>query len=275
MSQRSNCRIFQDMTVPDIVEQVFDEAGFSGKYTAKLMGRYEPRTYCVQYRETDLNFVSRLLHEEGIFYYFVHEDKEHKLVLGDSPTAYQTIKPESEVEYILARHDGGESRPGVLDLGSAMAVRPTKYSLMEYDFTKPTADLAASAETDGSLELYDYSAPYAKRDQGESYAKIRLQEYRVDAKTLKGRATDRRLSAGHTFSLIDHPQDDLNASYLVTETQIKGSQTGEAATCICTFRCIPADIPFRPKQGTAHKPVVIGLSDRHGCRARRRRGMDR
>ena len=85
LTQRSNCRIFQMKTVPEIIKQIFDTAGFSKNYEYQLSGSYKPKEYCVQYRETDFNFVSRIMEEEGIFFFFRHEEKQHIMVLGDTP----------------------------------------------------------------------------------------------------------------------------------------------------------------------------------------------
>ena len=94
----NDCRIFQNMAVPDIVQKVFSDRGFSD-FANRVTGTYPPREYCVQYRETDFNFISRLLEDEGIFYFFEHDADKHTLVLADQPTAFVACPGQSQLAY--------------------------------------------------------------------------------------------------------------------------------------------------------------------------------
>src|SRR5882672_10450285 len=98
LTRNADCRIFQNMTIPDIIQQVFKDRGFTD-FKVSLTGSFEPREYCVQYRETDFNFVSRLMEQYGIFYFFEHQETKHTLVLGNSPAAHQACPHQSKVRY--------------------------------------------------------------------------------------------------------------------------------------------------------------------------------
>lgn len=257
LTQTTDLRIFQEKSVPDIIKQIFDDAGFSGKYTDSLSGSYDPREYCVQYRETDFNFVSRLMEEEGIFYFFKHEDGDHKLILGDASSAHSPIEPAGDLEFFL----GGEEttpRPAVTQISCEQSIRPTAVSYKDFDFKKPSTDLTVKEEKNSKHEIYDYPGNYRVRAAGEHLAKVRLEEENTTRKLFYGSTTDRRLAPGFTAKLIDHPRDDFNATYLITMVHQSGNQTEEDVTYECNFELIPEDTPFRASKIT-EKPVVTGL----------------
>ena len=134
----SNCRIYQNKSVTDIIEAVFSTRGYSD-YTLDLQGTYSPREYCVQYRETDFDFISRLMEEEGIFYYFEQTEDKHTLVLGDASSAFNTCPHTSEVSYRPAQ--GSARLQGVVtSLECDCHVSTGTASLTDYDFTKPNTD---------------------------------------------------------------------------------------------------------------------------------------
>ncbi len=105
LTRTTNCRIYQNLTVPEILEQVFREFGFQD-YEFRFTGTYDRWEYCVQYRETAFNFVSRLMEQEGIFYFFEHQDGKHTLVLGDSPSAHRPCPHHSETDYVAVGDEG-------------------------------------------------------------------------------------------------------------------------------------------------------------------------
>ena len=138
----SNCRIFQNKSVPDIVEQVFKDRGFTD-YNLKLQGTYQPREYCVQYRETDFNFVSRLLEEEGIFYFFEQTEDKHTLVLADAKSAFAACPHKPAARYTPAT-GGRLDEDTVLSIEEEHRVNTGKTSLTDYDFEKPNTSLDAT-----------------------------------------------------------------------------------------------------------------------------------
>jgi type VI secretion system secreted protein VgrG len=256
LTQRSDCRIFQGKTALDIVKAVFDGAGFSGKYEVLANATYRTREYCVQYRETDFHFVSRLMEEEGIHYFFKHDKGTHKLALCDAPAAHKPIQPAGNVVF----HRGSEKdvrEEAVMDFISEQSVRSSKISLRDFDFTKPSSDLTVTQKASEKYELYDFPGNYTERPDGDHYAKVRLEREQVGRKVFFGTATERRLSAGFTFKLIEHPRDEYNASYFLTSVHLSGNQSDEEATINCSFECIPANTPFQPQCFTA-KPTISG-----------------
>ncbi|MGD8592273.1 MAG: type VI secretion system tip protein TssI/VgrG, partial [Gammaproteobacteria bacterium] len=114
LTRTADCRIFQEMKVPDIIKQVFRDLGFTD-FEDSLTGSYKSWTYCVQYRETDFNFVSRLMEHEGIYYYFKHQDGKHILVLSDSVSAHQTFPGYEEIPYYPPQQQGQRERDHISD----------------------------------------------------------------------------------------------------------------------------------------------------------------
>jgi type VI secretion system secreted protein VgrG len=182
LTRTADCRIFQDKTVPEIIEQIFEDLGYSSgnDYKLKLTGTYEPRTYCVQYRETDFDFVSRLMEEEGIFYFFEHSTDGHVMVLGDSAQACPPCPEDSGFTYGPER---GEVRTdAVTSWVYEQEVCPAEYTHTDYNFETPSTDLKVSAPTvaevgrNDKLEIYDYPGEYLEPAEGDRYAKLRMEE---------------------------------------------------------------------------------------------------
>ncbi len=256
LNKRSDCRIFQGQSALDIIKEVFDKAGFAGKYETKTTATYRQREYCVQYRETDFNFVSRLMEEEGIFYYFTHTQDSHILVLGDSPSVHKPLQPSGDVTFYRATEQE-ERRPAVMDFIAEHSVRSTKVSLKDFDFVKPSTDLTVMQNESDNYELYDYPGNYTERADGEHYAKVRLEYQKSLVKVFSGTATERRLTTGSTFNLIEHPRAEYNATYILKLVHHIGSQTEDGQTYKCSFECIPSDVTFRPECKTI-KPSLAG-----------------
>jgi len=178
LSLEQDCRIFQNLSVPDIVQAILNDSGITAdRYDFRLQGSYAPRDYCVQYRESDLNFISRLLEEEGIFYYFEHSAENHLLVFGDGTVNYQPIPGEAKVIF----NAGGAlvaEEEAVVALRLTRQIRSGKYTLRDFNFEKPSLDLT-SAESDSEnqkREVYDYPGEYAATDEGRRLAEVRLQQ---------------------------------------------------------------------------------------------------
>lgn len=151
------------MTVPDIIEDVFKHFGFSD-YKLKLSASYPKWEYCVQYRETDFNFVSRLMEQEGIYYYFEHEDGKHTLVLADSISAHKPFPGYTEVAF-HELEDGAAGREVITDWTVEKAAQPVAYAVQDFDFKKPKTSLLASSNVSrkygkAEYEIYDYPGEY-------------------------------------------------------------------------------------------------------------------
>jgi type VI secretion system secreted protein VgrG len=163
LSLERDCRVFQNQTTEEIVRQVLAESGITGdQFAFRLQGKgYLPRTYCVQYRESDLDFVARLLEEEGIFYFFEHSKEKHLLVFGDGPVNYQPIAGEAKLIFNPTASMVAEEE-AVFALALSQRVRPGKVTLRDFNFEKPALDLTAdeTAEKERQRELYDYPGIY-------------------------------------------------------------------------------------------------------------------
>ena len=156
LSRTADCRIFQDKTVPDIVKEIFREHGFTD-FDDRLSGSYRQWTYCVQYRETDLSFVNRLLEHEGIYYFFEHTDGKHTLVLGDGYSAHSTVPGYEEVPFFPQGASALNEIDHLDDWALHKEVRPGAFAHNAYDFTAPRKNLLASAVTQRSTRWRNWS----------------------------------------------------------------------------------------------------------------------
>ena len=141
LTRTADCRIFQNMTVPDIITKIFKDLGFTDFKNETR--DFRPRDYCVQYRETDFNFVSRLMEQYGIFYFFEHEEKKHTLVLANSPSVHQPCpgQPRARCDFTP-----GAALEEDIITGWQMEqeLRPGKYALADYNFETPSTSLAVN-----------------------------------------------------------------------------------------------------------------------------------
>ena len=265
LTQCSDCRIFQNKTVPEIIEAVFADRGFKD-YQLKLSGQYSARDYCVQYHETDFDFVSRLMQEEGICYFFEHDESKHTLVLGDAPSCHAACPGQSSAPYSPnAGPQGGESVSSWLH---EQEVRPARYALTDYNFETPSMSLGVQAPTlitagrNDKLEVYDYPGEYRKVGDGERYVKLRMEEQEVPHAQVSGASDCRSLTSGHLFTLKGHYRDSYNGKYLLTSVSHQAASNlrsgGDDASYSNTFTCIPAKVPFRPARATP-RPRMTGV----------------
>ncbi len=255
-------RIFQNKAVPDIVQQVLKEGQV--QHQLALSGSYPPREYCIQYHESDFDFVSRLLEEEGIFYCFTHTEDAHELLLGDSPQAYQEMA--GGVLLPLREQDGRVAdEEHVFTVAQVHRLRPGTVVMRDFNFEKPALDLTAQPASSGgfdALELYDYPGGFVDPSEGKRLGKVRLEERLQAGQTHSGAGVSPRLCPGHFFEVDALP----GARLLAVEVQHVGQQP-EAHTrqealgqgrYHNTFRCLPADVPFRPGRKTP-RPVITGI----------------
>jgi len=264
----ADCRIFQNQTIPDIVKEIFRIHGYS-EFEERLSEAYKPREYCVQYRETDFNFISRLLEEEGIGYYFRHEDGNHTLVLTDSVHAHTPFEGCPEIPFIHPGNIEHYKQDHIDEWSFAQEVQPGTYEATNYDFTKPRADLRAKSMVQRShphakFAVFDYPGPHLQTDHGESYTRRRIEEHHARFEQSTGQGNARGLACGYRFTLVGYPREDQNREYLITATRFHLSSneylSGMAGTpeeFACRFSALEAKTVFRP-QRLAPKPVVQG-----------------
>ncbi|MDH4565408.1 type VI secretion system tip protein VgrG [Pseudomonas sp. BN414] len=257
----SNNRVFQNKTTSDIVTGIFTAHGFSD-YQLKLSGSYSPREYCVQYGETDFAFVSRLLEEEGIFWFFTHEDGKHTLVLGDSNDAFPPIPNGPKVPY-LGQEIGVRELHGVRSGQLCLQAVAGIYSATDYEFTTPTTSLYSQAEAvSGTRSRYEHPGGYTAKARGDALSKQRVDELRSQEKRFIGESDCRWLVPGHWFTLSGHDDASLNMDWVVTSVTHEASHEHYRNR----FEAIPKATHYRPPRITP-KPrmhtqtaVVVGKS---------------
>jgi type VI secretion system secreted protein VgrG len=270
-TRRAQSRIFQNLATPDILKQVFEKGGLaSDEFKISLKRAYKPRKYCVQYRETDFDFASRLMEEEGIFYFFKHTEDGHLLMVADEASVHEAITGESALPYRPA-DDGMTGGESILGFRYRRSVRTGLVTLREFDFKKPSLDMTTDAKADKwkDLERYDYPGEYHDNALGKDLVKIRLEEEQARREWGEGEGNCRHLAPGHLFELEQYSRDAVNQKYLLTEVQHWGNQpqaaeeeagesrSAEGPTYHNRFQCIPSARPFRPER-TTPRPRVEG-----------------
>ena len=268
LTRTADCRIFQEMTVPEIIKSIFEEHGFSD-FKESLSGSYRKWVYCVQYRETDLNFISRLMEQEGIYYFFKHEDGKHTLIMADAYSAHEPIPGYEQIPYYPPTENVVREEDHISDWFCGREIQPGLYALTDFDFEKPKSDLAVKASIPrthelADFEIYDYPGEYIEVGDGDVYAKARIEELHVQFEQTRGRGNARGIASGGLFELTGHPRDDQNREYLVvsashelrSEEFASGASSG-GPTYLCRFTAIESKQPYRAPRLTP-KPVVQG-----------------
>ena len=267
LTRTSDCRIFQDLSVPDIVRQVLADHAVA-KTDFRLFRSYAPRGYCVQYRESDFDFIARLLEQEGISWFFQHDAGGATLVLVDAAGAHD---PAPGAERLAYYDVPGQAPPDVdclWDWSFSHGVRTGRIALTDYDFERPSASLRVSRERGRSheqadLERFDYPGLYRVTGDGEQYADNRLDEQQARHAGARGTTSAQSLAEGCRFTLERHPRDDQNTDYLVTAIRTRlhldayesGSTGGTELSS--QIEVIPHAQQFRPPRLTP-KPFVQG-----------------
>ena len=268
LTRRADCRIYQHLSVPEIVKDVFsrhDTAAVDDRLTAS----YPVRKYCVQYRETDFDFVSRLLEEEGIYYYFQYKGMSNVLVLADGYPAHEPYPGHAELPYVTPRSNGRTELDHVSDWAFTRRVQSGRFATTDYDFLKPAVPLQVRAEQPrehehADYEVFDYPGEYYDKADGETYVQVRRDEVHSEFELADGIANARSIATGALFSLTHHPRADQNREYLITHSEFvleaEGfeSDTQEGASYDCRFTALSAEQQFRPRRRTP-RPIVKGL----------------
>ncbi|TIN80350.1 type VI secretion system tip protein TssI/VgrG [Mesorhizobium sp.] len=268
LGNTTDCRIFQNMSVIEIVEEVFSKYS-TAKFEKRLQGSYPPREYCVQYDESDLDFVQRLLEHEGILYFFEHDEGKHTLVLAD---AMNKLKPAPGYEKVPYHFEGQGSRRDVEYITEwipGSSVRPGAYVHTDYDFKKPGADLMAKSAQPFGHKLAageNYRQPGAHLDvgRGDSLAAIRREEIQAVHQRIAAVGTVRGLYSGCTFKLDGFPREDQNQEYLVVSAEYRLFDPGYRALADVeseNFKVIlgvaPTALAYRPPRVTT-RPIMRG-----------------
>jgi type VI secretion system secreted protein VgrG len=261
LSLSSDCKIFQNLSVPEIVEQVFTGLGYKD-FQLKLVKSYPKRLYCVQYRETHLNFVSRLLEEEGIFYFFEHTKTKHTLILADDNNAFKPC-PGQETARMATTPGAWQKEDVVLALELEDAVHTGKVTLRDYDPEQPLLSLEGAVVGKEPEEFYTYPGRYTVVEEGERYARLQLEAEEAQRHVIRGESNCGAFTTGYRFDLKEHYAKDANQSYVLTEIR-HTARAGDYRSWDSTpidyrndFLAIPAKVPYRPFRHTP-KPRVWG-----------------
>ena len=269
LTRTADCRIFQKKSAPDIIKQVFKELGYSD-FKDSLVKTYKEREYCVQYRESDFNFVSRLMEEEGIYYYFQHEAGRHTLVMADSASAHAVAQGYESIPYFPPENTARRERDHISSWRFSQEVQPGAFSLRDYDFEKPRADLEvksnhARSHSKSDYECYDYPGGYCQTADGQTLADTRLEELQSHHERFLGEGNAAGLCVGNLFKLTGHTRQDQNADYLIQAMDFQLASNEYSPETIvggfegyqCAFSAIPKNQVFRPARLTP-KPFVQG-----------------
>jgi type VI secretion system secreted protein VgrG len=265
LSLSSDCRIFQKKNALEIVEQVFKDAGFQD-FKNSCNGTPPTREYCVQYRESHLDFVSRLLEEEGIYYFFEHSDDKHVLTLADSSAPVAYVTGEKQARYMPG--DGTWPDENVVRrFEQVLSVGTQVVALTDYDFASPSLTLLRSVRGSDKKqqgEVYDYPANALTPDDVERYAQLRLEEREAQMYVVRGESNCRTFQSGSKFDLVEHYRGDANQTYLLLRVRHlarTGSLAGAGASSTFEytneFEAVPFSVKYRPPS-EAPRPRVYG-----------------
>jgi type VI secretion system secreted protein VgrG len=262
LTRTSDARIYQNLSVPEIVEKIFKEKGFSD-FSMEVQEQHDKREFCVQYRETDFNFISRLMEAEGIYYYFTHDQNTHTMVIADTPGKHKKL-PSSVRHYRVSGVPVGEDTISTLE--KFQEVQAGKYTLNEFNFEIPNTSLKASVDSQqklgpGEREMYDFPGGYAAKAAGDKLARIRMEEEEARITTIRGSGNCREFTSGFRFTLTNAYRPDISdKEYLLTSVEHKAAQGWEGDSEVDyqnSFTCIPFTVPFRPPLATL-KPCIHG-----------------
>ncbi len=271
MTKTSNSRIFQNTTIPDLI---MERLGAHSVTVKKHLGydKYPKWEYLVQYNETDFNLVNRLMEQEGIFYYFVHEKGKHTMWLVDALTVPDAVAGYSKIQFAATGDraaDPSAQHETIDSFGESLQVEPGAYAAKEFDFEEPGKPLLSTKPgpqppSTADMEIYEYPGQYIKTPDRDDYVQRRLDEQQLDYQQVQGTGNARGLAAGFLFTLSDHPAPPFNREYLVTSatyaltaTQHTTGGSDADPDFRCSFIGIDSKRHYRPPLAT-HKPIVQG-----------------
>jgi type VI secretion system secreted protein VgrG len=269
LSLSSDCRVYQNLSVVEIAEQVFHESHFSSlkpEFQVKCLKSYPKREYCVQYRESYLNFVSRLLEEEGIFYHFEHTKQKHTLVLTDSSSTLRFCQGEHAVRMSPTTGEGVHDRNSAFTLLAEQAAGSSEIRLRDYNPLTPSVDLSAEITCEPPFavgSVFDYPGKFDAKEDADRYAGLRASALEAQLTMIRGTSNARALQSGTKFDLKEHYRRDLNASYQLISVRHAASigayRNADDAELDYTneFTALPDSVKYHPPL-VARKPVVHG-----------------
>ena len=268
LSRRANCRIFQEQTIPDVVKAIIGEYSYVD-VEYKIEGTYETLDYCVQYRESDFNFISRLMEHAGIFYYFKHENGKHTMVVTDSGSAYQSVSGYSSIPYFPPGNIAAREQDHIYEWLTGHQVQSGAYEINDFDFESPSSDLTArSTKSQGhsydSLEIYDYPGKYTETGVGTARTDIRIEELHTQYAMVQGQGNAMGIQSGMEFTLSDFYFTEENTKHVIVSASyvIQGDAYGSGGGAggslfEVSFTALNSQQQFRSQRIT-QKPVISG-----------------
>jgi type VI secretion system secreted protein VgrG len=267
LTRTADCRIFQEKTVPEIIKEVFADHSMA-VFDDGLTGTYIKREYCVQYRESDFNFVSRLMEEEGIYYYFEHGDGKHTLKLVDSDTGHKKLDGKPSIAYHLPGRSLHGDEEYIQVFRQDQRIQPGLVATRSYDFAKPKADLGVKAQNiqkheSADYEWYDFEGDYIQTDNGDHLAQVRVDELHSEFELAEAECNVREIAVGRLFGFTNAPRKDQEKDYLIVSAEwdlqnnTYETVTQEDAVYHCTMKVLQSKQQFRPARSTP-RPTMGG-----------------
>ena len=270
LTRTSDCKIFQDKTVRQIIEAVLADHPYAD-FEFQLAGQYTPWDYCVQYRESDFNFLARLMEQEGIHFFFRHHGGKHTLVIADGAQAHAAAAGYASLPFIEPEATHARQEEGVRYWTHGSEIQPTRFIQRDFNFEKPRADLQADAsparplkhEHAARLDVFDYPGEYLERSEGQRIAAIRVEEMRHPFDQFSGESNALGLASGGLFKLMGHPRADQNQEYLIVgasyrvEESPAESELAQTELFSVRLTAIPSAQNYQAPRHTP-KPIVQG-----------------
>jgi type VI secretion system secreted protein VgrG len=268
MGLTCDCRVFQNVSVVEIAEEIFAKYP-EARFEKRLQGTYAPREYCVQYDESDLDFVQRLLEHEGIFYFFEYAEDGHVLVLADALAKLKPAEGYATVPFHIEDRPARRERDFLSDWRMTGSLQPAAYAHTDYNFEMPSLSLLAQSEAEpvaGGFTGEHYRQPGAHLElgRGDAVAAIRREELQAPHVRIRAEGTVRGLASGHVFTLEGFPREDQNAEYValradyrVVDPEFRAGIAAEGETYRVVLVLAPTALPYRPPRLTP-RPVMRG-----------------
>ena len=270
LTRTSDCKIFQDKTLRQIIEAVLADHPYAD-FEFQLTASYQPWTYCVQYRESDYNFIARLMEQEGMHFFFRHQNGKHTLVIADGAHAHAAAADYASIAYHEPEAARARQDEGMRQWTHGSEIQPTRFTQRDFNFEKPRADLQADArparplkhEYQAKLDVFDYPGEYTERAEGQRLAAIRVEEMRHQFDLFEGESNAAGLATGGLFRLSGHPRSDQNQEYLIVgasyrvEESPAESELAQTELFSVRLTAIPSAQNYQAPRHTP-KPIVQG-----------------
>jgi type VI secretion system secreted protein VgrG len=270
LKNRFDTRIFQGNTVEEVVTQVFALCPAFSRHEFRLTKPQKRYTYITQYRETDFNFVQRLLEEEGMFYYFEHTAEGHTMIICDDSSTLVPLPEQPQIRFHTASVT--ETADSITQWSGNRQLQSGKIAVQTFDYRQPNNPLPVtmnSLNKQGDVEnfeIYDFPGQYTHGtyDEGEALVRLRVEALELKGKSFSGASNCRAMKPGYTFELLQHYDHDQGSAedrqFLLMGVESEGHNNylnGHQASYYNTFTCVRKKIPFRPQLSTP-RPTIPG-----------------